>query len=74
MNDKGAPDTTPRDVVIDYTNWKGERRMRRIRPGQMYWGTSDYHPEPQWLLQAWDCEKREFRTFAMQCIHSWRSA
>jgi hypothetical protein len=29
------------------------------------------HPEPQWILDAWDVEKGVIRSFAMRDIHSW---
>jgi len=32
----------------------------------VYWGTTEHHPEPQWLLQAFDIEKKEHRVFAMR--------
>jgi predicted DNA-binding transcriptional regulator YafY len=59
-------------VAIDYTNWRGERSVRRIRPVEIFWGQNDWHPEPQWLMAATDLEKGEPRTFAMRDIHSWQ--
>ena len=44
------------DVVIDYTNWRGRRRDRRIRPVRVWFGSSDWHKEDQWLLEAVDLE------------------
>ena len=61
-------------VIIDYTNWRGERRKRTIIPMAVYWSKNEYHPEPQWLLRALDWEKREIRDFAMTGIHSWEPA
>lgn len=61
-------------VVIDYTNWKGERRERIITPTLVFWGSTNYHPEVQWLMNAVDEEKHEQRTFSMSGIHSWRAA
>lgn len=58
-------------VIIDYTNWKGERSLRTITPRMMYWGSTNYHQETQWLLNAFDVEKQVERTFAMRDIHSW---
>lgn len=61
-----------RDVFIDYTNWKGERRTRRIQPISIGFGNArPWYVENQWLLTAYDVEKREFRFFAMERIHSW---
>jgi predicted DNA-binding transcriptional regulator YafY len=59
-----------RDVWIDYTNWRGERGIRHIRPQELLWLSTEYHREPQWLLHAWDVEKRAKRDFALKDIHS----
>ncbi|MGV3721359.1 MAG: hypothetical protein ACO1SX_10670 [Actinomycetota bacterium] len=60
-----------KSVVIDYTNWRGERAKREILPFRLWFGSNDWHPEPQWLLDAWDAEKDELRIFAMRGIHAW---
>jgi hypothetical protein len=64
-------------VIIDYTNWRGQRALRTVAPVGVHWESDDeYHPEPQWLLWATD-EDREgtpLRKFAMAGIHSWVSA
>lgn len=59
------------EVVIDYTNWKGERRLRRIVPQSIVFGSTEWHPEVQWLLEAEDVEKKETRSFALNSIHAW---
>jgi predicted DNA-binding transcriptional regulator YafY len=61
--------TTP--VKIDYTNHRGERSIRTILPEQIEWAKTEWHPETQWLLLAWDCDKEAEREFAMKDIHSW---
>jgi len=61
-------------VVIDYTNHKGERREREIVPEEIEFRSTPYHPERQWVLQAWDVEKKARRTFPLRFIHSWRPA
>jgi hypothetical protein len=58
-------------VKIDYTNWKGERAIRFIYPKRVWWGSTEWHPEPQFLLQAVDAEKQQVRDFAMKSVHSW---
>lgn len=61
------------EVMIDYTNWRGERRSRRIRPtGNMSFDNNGYHPETQWLLEAVDVDTAALRTFALANIHSWK--
>lgn len=61
------------EVIIDYTNWRGERRERKVVPKYIAFGSSKHHPGQQWLLVAEDIEKGERRTFAMDGIHSWRN-
>lgn len=59
------------DAKIDYTNHRGERAIRRVRPVRWYCGSSVYHPEVGWLLEAWDFDREAYRTFALKDIHSW---
>lgn len=62
-------------VIIDYTNYRGERSLRRILPGSKFgWGSNEYHPEPQWLMTGYDLEKKAWRIFALRDIHSWTPA
>lgn len=60
-----------REVRVHYTNWRGEKRWRRIIPTRIWFGSTKWHPEPQWLLDALDLEKGEQRTFAMKEITDW---
>jgi predicted DNA-binding transcriptional regulator YafY len=62
------------NVIIDYTNHRGERRERVIRPQSIMYCRSLFHEGEQWLLHAIDMEKMEQRSFAMKDIHSWRPA
>lgn len=59
-------------ISIDYTNWRGERSLREIVPQSIRFGTSEWHTTPQWLLLAFDIEKRVGREFALDCIHEWK--
>lgn len=58
-------------VIIDYTNWRGQRDMRRIVPISMRFENNEWHPDTQWLLEATDVEKGDIRTFAVVNIHGW---
>ena len=62
---------TSQRVHIDYVNYRGERGRREIIPHRIEWSSSQWHPEPQWLLVAFDCQKNEMRSFAMKDIASW---
>jgi hypothetical protein len=62
--DQPAPGPT-REQTVTYTNWRGERAERRIIPARLWYGVTEWHPEPGWLLDATDLDKRERRTFAL---------
>lgn len=63
-------------VEIDYINYRGERRVRKIRPiaKSMIFGSNEWHAMPQWLFDAVDVDTGLTKTFAMSGIHSWKSA
>jgi hypothetical protein len=69
MNRDGYP-----VVSVDYTNWRGERRIRRIAPMHITYGSNEWHPEPQHLLEAVDNEDGKAKTFALAGIHAWGDA
>jgi hypothetical protein len=56
-------------LTIDYTNWRGERRVRDILPLRIFFGSNEWHKEPQWLLEAVDPEDGKTKTFAFAGIH-----
>ena len=62
-----------KSVKILYTNWRGEKSWRTIVPESIYFGSTDWHPEQQWLLRALDIEKNASRDFAMKDIASWET-
>jgi hypothetical protein len=53
-------------IEFDYMNWKGVFGHRTIRVKQFYFGSTEYHPEGQWLLEGFDLDKDEGRIFAMK--------
>ncbi len=58
-------------VMMDYTNWRGERRERPVKLLRAEFGANEWHPEPQWLIYAEDLEDGIVKTFATKGIHSW---
>lgn len=64
------PLTSP-PVRIRYTNYRGETADRRIRPRRLWHGTTEWHPEPGFLLEAEDVERRVIRDFAVGDIETW---
>lgn len=61
------------EVWIDYTNWRGERAYRKIRPVCIAFENNEWHPDTQWLLHAIDVATRYERTFALAKIRFWAS-
>lgn len=66
-----AEDVMGASVTIDYINHRSQRRPRLILPMAIRYGSTEFHPESQWLLEAIDLEKKESRTFALQYIYGW---
>lgn len=59
---------SPQPIEVVYSNHRGDVGQRTITPLRVRWGSTDYHPEPQWLIDCWDHDKNDFRTYAMnQC-------
>lgn len=64
-------DKSKQIVRIFYTNWRKESNWRRIIPIRIEFASTSWHPEPQWLLVAYDCDKLAERSFAVRDIHRW---
>lgn len=56
----------PAPFIFDYTNWRGERMRRKVIPREVRFGISEWHKDPQWLMLAYDFDKRGEREFAMR--------
>ncbi len=56
-------------VLLDYTNYAKQRSVRQIFPIKMVYEATQRHPEQQWLVYAWDIERKDYRYFAMQEMH-----
>lgn len=48
-----------------YTNHRGETDQRTVIPMSVRFGSTKWHPKPQWLLKAFDLDKDAEREFAM---------
>ncbi len=58
-------------VRILYKNYRGETGHRDIIPEKIWFGSTEWHKEEQWLLDAHDVEKDALRNFAMKDIQEW---
>lgn len=68
---KEARVESSKKVIINYTNWKGLRGDRMVTPIAIHFDSTEYHPERQWILLAYDHAKDADRAFAIKDIHSW---
>lgn len=58
-------DTSNKPLCFLYTNWRGESSWRQVWPGHTWYGTTEWHKDPQWFLHALDIDKNEVRDFAL---------
>lgn len=65
-------DAANKTVKILYTNYRGEKGYREIVPEKIWFGSTEWHKEEQWLLDALDIKKGALRNFAMKDIHEWQ--
>ncbi len=66
-------DVDSKVVEILYTNYKGETTRRRVLPEKIWFGSTEWHKEEQWLLDAHDINKNALRNFAMKDIQEWNN-
>lgn len=59
-------------VRIVYKNWRGEVGERTIQPVKIWYGATEWHPEKQWFLKAFDIDKQAERDFALIDIIHWK--
>lgn len=59
-------------VEIIYTNYRGQTNTRKIIPEKVWYGSTQWHPEKQWLLDAHDVSKDALRNFAVKDIKNWK--
>lgn len=56
-------------LEFEYVNYKGDKSIRKVEGlPHMWYGSTKYHPEPQWLMTAFDTDKLALRDFAMRDI------
>lgn len=58
-------------IQILYTNHRGETSVRQILPIEIVFISTEWHSNQQWLLRAYDFNRKAERRFALQNIHAW---
>lgn len=61
------------ELRFAYTNHRGEFGLRRVSPIRVWFGSTDWHANPQWFLRALDLDKDEERDFAFVDIRDARN-
>jgi ribonuclease HI len=67
------PEQESKTIVITYRNWKNEVKECSINPIEIWFGKTEWHPNEQWFLKAFDLSKNEERDFALFDILSVKS-
>lgn len=52
-------------VAFEYVNWRGERAQREAEAVSIRYGSTEWHPEAQWLLLGRDARSGQDREFAL---------
>lgn len=63
-NVRDKPEGQP--ISLTYRNWRGEISERTITPKRIWFGSTEWHTEPQWLITAFDLDKQADRDFALK--------
>lgn len=63
-------DNQAQAIKIDYTNHRGERRVRNIIPIKIRFTATPEHKDAQWILDGFDLDKKSFRSYSFSGIHS----
>lgn len=51
-----------------YVDHRNEPSKRHVIPRRLLYGSTEYYPESQWLLECWDLDRNDYRTFALKNI------
>ena len=55
-------------LKFEYINWEGKKAIRKVKPIEIWFGKTEWHPEEQWFLKALDIDKNAERNFALKDI------
>lgn len=57
-------------LSVDFTNWKGDRRRRRLIPVELWFGSTNWHPKPQYLMKCMDADDNNaVKDFPLALFH-----
>ncbi|MEI6054000.1 MAG: hypothetical protein WCQ49_01390 [Candidatus Saccharibacteria bacterium] len=58
-------------IRILYKNWRDETAERKIEPIKIWFGSTEWHKEEQWIMTAVDLDRNVEREFALKDILKW---
>jgi len=58
-------------VTFIYKNYKGVVASRKVKPIKIWYGTTQWYKEKQWLVWGYDYHKNDYRDFALKDIKNW---
>jgi predicted DNA-binding transcriptional regulator YafY len=58
-------------VTILYTNYQGKTAQRRIIPKEILYTSTQWHPQEQWCMLAFDLRSQQERCFALKDVLKW---
>lgn len=61
-----------RPYTMIYKNYRGETEERQVMPQSFWWGTTQYHPEPGFMMRAYCTSRAADRDFAVSGIVTMR--
>ena len=59
------------NVFFTYANYRGETSKRHVKPIEIRFTSTKWYPEIQWLLKAYNLEKKSIREFSFKYISNW---
>jgi hypothetical protein len=65
-----VPENSAHEIKMLYTNHRGETSIRHLIPERIWFGKTEFHPEEQWLLEAFDLDRQASRCYALKEIRA----
>lgn len=65
-NERSIQEQHNTPLVFLYTNHEGKESFRHAVPKSIRFDSTEWHPEKQWIMRAWDVDKKAMRDFAMK--------
>ncbi len=68
---KEQPAVIGKPIKVVYKNYRDEVAERIIIPQKIFWGSTEWHKDEQWLLEVFDVERDTQRVYAMKDVIEW---